>query len=281
MTSVVIPAHNEARVLGRLLSGLLDDARPDELDIVVVANGCTDETESVARAHGVRVVTTPVPSKREALRLGDRAARGFPRLYVDADVTLSTAGVRALTAPLDGSGTLLATAPERDLALADRPWAVRLYYAVWTRLPHVRAGLFGRGVIAVTEEGNDRIRSLPAVMADDLAVSLAFADDERAVVAGARAGIQTPRTFADLLRRRVRAATGIHEWEQVSGSGGPSARTTVGDLVGIVLREPWLLPAATVFVGVTVLARGRARPAIRAGDYTTWLRDDSSRATGS
>ncbi|MFI7028314.1 glycosyltransferase [Microbispora rosea] len=281
MTSVVIPAHNEAPVLGRLLSGLLGDARPGEFDVVVVANGCTDETESVARAHGVRVLSTPVPSKREALRLGDREARGFPRLYVDADVTVSTAGVRALVARLGGPGTLLAAAPERDLALAGRPWAVRAYYAIWTRLPHVRTGLFGRGVIAVTEAGNDRIRALPPVMADDLAASLAFGEDERTVVAEARAGIQTPRTFADLLRRRVRAATSVSELERETGPGGPSARTSLGDLVRIAAREPWLLPAAAVFTSVTVLARRRARRAVRAGDYTTWLRDESSRAPGS
>ncbi|MEU7909964.1 glycosyltransferase [Microbispora bryophytorum] len=281
MTSVVIPAHNEAPVLGRLLSGLLGDARPDEFDVVVVANGCTDETESVARAHGVRVLSTPVASKREALRLGDRAARGFPRLYVDADLTVSTASVRALVARLGDPGPLLAAAPERDLALAGRPWTVRAYYAIWTRLPHVRTGLFGRGVIAVTEAGNDRIRALPPVMADDLAASLAFGEDERVVVAEARAGIQTPRTFADLLRRRVRAATSVSELERETGPGGPSARTSLGDLVRMAAREPWLLPATAVFTCVTVLARRRARRAVRAGDYTTWLRDESSRAPGS
>src|SRR5262245_58336894 len=49
MASVVIPAHNEARVIERGLSSLLEGARPGELEIVVVCNGCTDDTAARAR----------------------------------------------------------------------------------------------------------------------------------------------------------------------------------------------------------------------------------------
>ncbi|MFC7590555.1 glycosyltransferase [Nonomuraea antimicrobica] len=273
--SVVIPAHNEAKVIGRLLDGLLREAAPGEFDVVVVANGCTDDTAGVAGSYAVRVLTTPVPSKREALRMGDAAARGYPRLYVDADIELSTDSARALTAVLAAPGGPLAAAPERELALAGRPWPIRAYYAIWTRLPHVRAGLFGRGVIAVNDAGNARIRALPPAMADDLAASLAFSAGERAVVTGARAVIQTPRTFADLLRRRVRAMTSVSELEQSTATAGE--RTGARDLLAIVAREPRLVGAAAVFAAVAVLARRRAARAIRAGDYTTWLRDESSR----
>ncbi|MFC4112798.1 glycosyltransferase [Nonomuraea zeae] len=276
MLSVVIPAHNEAGVIGRLLTGLLREAEPGEFDVVVVANGCTDGTAEAAGAYDVRVLTTPVPSKREALRLGDAAARGYPRLYVDADIELGTADARALAAVLAAQDGPLAAAPERELALADRPWAVRAYYAIWTRLPHVRAGLFGRGVIAVSGAGNERIRALPPVMADDLAASLAFAPDERVIVPSARSVIRPPRTLADLLRRRVRAMTSVSELESAAATAGE--RTGLRDLAAIVAREPRLLAAAAVFVLVAVLARRRAARAIRAGDFTTWLRDDSSRA---
>src|SRR5947209_18274033 len=124
--SVVVPAHNESGGIGRLLTGLLADAKPDEFDIVVVANGCTDDTAPVAAAFGppVTVLSTPVPSKFAALRLGDEHARGFPRLYVDADVELSTDSARALAAALTDPG-ILAAAPLRALALEGRPLSVR------------------------------------------------------------------------------------------------------------------------------------------------------------
>ncbi|GII53538.1 hypothetical protein Pth03_19270 [Planotetraspora thailandica] len=280
--SVIIPAHNEARVIGRLLTGLLGEATPDEFDVVVVANGCDDDTAQIARDHGARVIETPIPSKREALRLGDEAAAGFPRIYVDADVELTTAGLRALRDTLTGSSGPLAAAPDRALVLRDRPWPVRAYYAVWTRLPAVREGLFGRGVIAVSEEGNRRIMDLPPVMGDDLAASLAFTPAERRVVRTAHAVIHPPRTLADLLRRRVRAVTVVAEIDQGPigqgpTSGGQHARTGLSDLAGIGGRAPWLLPHLGVFLAVTVVARARARRAVKAKDYTTWLRDESSR----
>ncbi|WP_329129625.1 glycosyltransferase [Streptomyces sp. NBC_01476] len=305
MTSIVIPAHNEERVIGRLLDALLTGdpgasgargevrggARPD---IVVVCNGCTDGTARVAASRpGVRVVDIPTPSKHAALRAGDEHAVGFPRLYVDADVVLRAADVTALTEALAGAPELRAVAPERELPLAGCGRRVRAYYRVWTRLPAVREGLFGRGVIAVTEEGHGRLAALPPLMADDLAASLAFGPGERQVVGAARVVVHPPRTWADLMRRRVRATVSTAQLEsqqaqlaarepQVNGvsqgkAESPSARTSTADLRTLLRGEPKLLPSVVVFLAAALLARRRAAKAIRDQDFGTWLRDESSR----
>ena len=171
-----------ARLLGRLVqAGPAGDlAGPDGLDIIVVANGCTDDTADVAGSFGppVRVLSIPVASKREALLAGDQAAKDFPRIYVDADVELGAGDIQALGAALGRPGTL-ACGPGRDLDLAGRPWLVRWYYAVWERLPEVRTGLFGRGVIGLSEAGHARMAGLPPLLADDLVASLAFTPGER------------------------------------------------------------------------------------------------------
>ncbi|MFI5672646.1 glycosyltransferase [Streptomyces sp. NPDC051704] len=288
MTSIVIPAHNEGRVIGRLLDALLADAPASGPDIVVVCNGCTDDTAAVAGARGprVRVVEIPTPSKHKALRVGDEHARGFPRLYVDADVEVGAADVRALTGALAARPDLLAAAPGRDIPLSGCAWPVRAYYRVWQRLPAVREGLFGRGVIAVTEPGHARIAALPPLMADDLAASLAFAPQERGVVEDARVVVHPPRTWKDLIRRRVRAATSSAELERFQaseapgspeGAHAPSARTGTGDLRALLRAQPSLLPGVVVFVVAALAARRGARKAIRSGDFSTWLRDESSR----
>ena len=69
--SVVIPAHNEEAVIARALRGLLDSAA-DDIDVIVAANGCSDETVSRALAVDprVRVVETGSASKIAALNLG-------------------------------------------------------------------------------------------------------------------------------------------------------------------------------------------------------------------
>lgn len=165
MTSIVIPAHNEAPVIGRLLDSLLADSVPeDDTDILVVCNGCTDETAQVAAARGprVRVVEIPVPSKHAALRAGDDHARSFPRVYVDADVVITGAGVRALVEPLeDEASGILATAPAREIPLAACAWRVRAYYQVWQRLSAVREGLFGRGSSRSPSPGTPGSRHCP------------------------------------------------------------------------------------------------------------------------
>jgi hypothetical protein len=276
--SVVIPAHNEATVIGRLLAGLLAGAATDDLEIVVVANGCTDDTEAVAAGFGppVTVVSTPVPSKHHALRLGDQHARAFPRLYVDADVELSAASARLLAAELS-RGDVHAAAPERIFGLAGCSRTVRWYYQVWQRLPTVRRGLYGRGVIGVSRDGQRRLAELPELMGDDLAASVSFAPAQTRIVAGATVVIQAPRTASDLIRRRVRAATVIAQAREHLPAGVDAARTTRSDLVGILRANPALAPKLAVFLAVTVIARRRARAAIRSGDFSTWLRDESSR----
>lgn len=286
VTSIVIPAHNEGRVIGRLLDALLAEAPASGPDIVVVCNGCTDDTAAVAGARGprVRVVEIPTPSKHRALRVGDEHARGFPRLYVDADVEVGAADVRALAGALADRPELLAAAPWRDIPLTGCAWPVRAYYRVWQRLPAVREGLFGRGVIAVSEPGHARIAALPPLMADDLAASLAFAPGERSVVEAARVVVHPPRTWSDLVKRRVRAATSSAELERFqaaepagAASSVPSARTGTGDLRALLRAQPRLLPGVVVFVVAALAARRGARKAIRTGDFSTWLRDESSR----
>ncbi len=277
MISVVIPAHNEGSVIGRLLTGLLADARSDEFHVLVVANGCSDDTAAIAAAHGpaVTVVSTPIALKSHALKLSDTHARGFPRLYVDADVELRTEDARRLADALREPG-VLAAAPQRLLTMAGRARTVRWYYDIWQRLPTVHDGLYGRGVIAVSEAGHARLAAVPQVMNDDLAASIAFAPEERRVVSGAHVVVHPPRTTGDLLRRRIRALTGIAQLQgQMEGVHG--ARTTRADLVGIIRAEPAMAPRMAVFLGVTVAARWKARRPIRSRDFTTWLRDDSSR----
>ena len=80
MISIVIPAHNEGSVIARTLRTLTTNASPDELDVLVICNGCRDETARIARSFGepVRVLETDIGNKAHALNLGDQACHSFP-----------------------------------------------------------------------------------------------------------------------------------------------------------------------------------------------------------
>jgi hypothetical protein len=278
MVPIIIPAHNEAQVVGRLLGQLVTAAQPGEFDFVVVANGCTDDTAGVAASFGpqVRVITTPVASKSKALAIGNQAADGYPRIYIDADVEIHTRDVRALADVLRQPGVLCA-GPQLINDLKDCPLLIRWYYAVWEQLPVVQSGLFGRGVIGVSKLGYERLANLPPLLADDLAASLVFGPQERMVAPGAHVLVHPPRTFSDLLRMRARALMGVDEIEQTDGAPTSSARTRPADLLVLIGSNPFLIPKVVLFVIVTLLARTTARRTVARNSYSIWLRDISSR----
>lgn len=276
MTSVVIAAHNEAAVIGDTLRALRagsaapDSEAPDNLDITVVANGCTDDTAAVARAAGgVRVVELDAPSKPAALNAGDEVAAGFPRVYLDADIQISASALATVTRVLD---THLAAVPGRALDLAGRPLLVRAYYAIHSRLPVFTTGLFGRGVIALSGAGRARFDRFPEVMADDLFLDSQFTHAEKCVVDEVTSRVATPLRTGDLIRRLVRVRAG-NATLRASATVRPAARLSW--LWDVVLPRPWLAPAAVCYVGITLTAALLAR---RRRSATTWGRDESSRA---
>jgi hypothetical protein len=180
-----------------------------------------------------------------------------------------------LATALDRPG-ILACGPRRTLDRTGASLPVRWYYDVWERLPAVREGLFGRGVVAVSAQGHRRLAELPPVMADDLAMSAAFDPAERFVVPDAEVVVVTPRRWRDLWNRRVRVATGNSQVRAVQERAG-AARTGLADLRGIVLQRPTMAPKVLYYAALAVAARRAARRQISAGDFDTWRRDASSR----
>lgn len=279
MTQVIVPAHDEAAVIGRCLESLLTPPVPDALDVVVVCNGCTDETAEVARAVGspVRVLETASASKALALDLGDRSTDRFPRIYVDADVELLPGSLHALATALEQPG-VLAVAPRRQLDLEGATRAARSYFAIWERLDSVRNGLSGRGVYGFSEEGRARFGRFEGILADDLYVHTLFSDDSFLVVDEAEVIVRVPRDLRTIAHRRARtlnlrnrlAETHPELEDTIPGSAGAWTR--------VVRSEPRLAVHAPAFVVAGVAARVIARHLRSTGRQETWIRDETSRS---
>lgn len=278
VASVVIPAHNEAASMGRNLRALRSGVGDEDLDVVVVCNGCTDGTAEVARHTNPRALVIEIgqPSKREAVRVGNAATKVFPRVHLDADIELTGTSVLELVRPIIREN-VLATAPLRMVPRAGCSCWVRWYYDVWEALPQVEAGLFGRGVVVLSEAAQERVQHLSGMMNDDLGLSDAFSADERRIVPSAVAVVHPPRTVRDLVRRRIRVVTGNVQAGRL-GARRKASRTRVRTLLGLAVTRPGLAIRLPVFLGVYVVATLGARRAVRAGDFDTWQRDESSRA---
>jgi hypothetical protein len=230
--SVVIPAHNEESVLARSLTALLRGADPGEIDVIVVANACTDSTAAVARAHGVRVIETSVPGKPNALRLGDEAANTFPRIYLDADVDLTMDSLRALVDTLAQPGVLATSPVPRYDLTGVRPSARRLH-KVHELLMADRRGLGGAGVYCLSEAGHARVTPFPDVISDDGFVHRSFAPGERVVSTSASSVVRPTTTFGSSLRRRVRVRQGNQQLDEM-GLTLDEGRLRLGSLAGLV-----------------------------------------------
>ena len=163
--SIIIPAHNEANVIGQCLAELSEGLQRDEMEVIVVCNGCNDNTAEVARACGnhIRVIETPIASKVNALNLGDEVAEGFPRFYVDADVQLRGDAIRRIAEVLR-NGPYLAAAPSMSMDFGQASWAVRAFYRVWDRMSYTREGFMGAGVYALSEAGRRRFERFSDIL---------------------------------------------------------------------------------------------------------------------
>ena len=141
--TVVIPAYNEERLIGRCLEALASGPeRPDE--IIVVDNRSTDATASVAAAHpGVRVIVEPRPGVGFARAAGADADTGEIIALIDADTQVSPGWAgevrRVFSAP--GVQAFAGGAAVAELSPAGRFWG-RWYYR-WFRRWHERSAGFG------------------------------------------------------------------------------------------------------------------------------------------
>jgi glycosyltransferase involved in cell wall biosynthesis len=279
VTQVIVPAHNEAAVIGRCLESLLRPPSPEALEVIVVCNGCTDGTPEVARSFGprVRVLETTEASKALALDLGDQHATGFPRLYVDGDVELLPGSLLALAAALDRPG-VHAVAPRRRLDLTGASRAARSYFAIWQRLDSVRDGLSGRGVYGFSAQGRARFGRFEGILADDLYVHTLFADGSFCIVDGAEVVVRVPRDLRTIARRRARTLNlrnrlaETHPELRAAIPGSPGAWTRV------VRDDPRMAVHAPAFVVAALAARVVARHLRTTGRQETWVRDETSRA---
>lgn len=90
--SVVIPARNEEKLIGRCLDSIRKAASSIDgsVQVIVVLNRCTDRTEDIARAAGCEIVREDAKNLAQIRNAGLRAATAQYLITIDADSEMST-----------------------------------------------------------------------------------------------------------------------------------------------------------------------------------------------
>jgi glycosyltransferase involved in cell wall biosynthesis len=255
----------------------MQGALPGEMDIVVVCNGCTDNTAEVTRRFGtsIRVIETAIANKALALNLGDQAAgSAFPRIYVDADVVIAFDALQSLAQRL-AKGDVLAVSPTPYIDVSGCRRLIRWFFDIAALLPSAKEGIGGSGVYALSRAGRARFDRFPNVIADDAYIRILFRAEECETIATLHSRVFVPRRFGALIRTRSRIRYGHLELARLFPELWQN-RQSNNKAVLKLFRQIYLWPRLFIYCSVMAIARVNANLAFRKNSRI-WDRDETSR----
>jgi hypothetical protein len=221
LISLIIPCHNEAALLPRLLATVEVARRayrgdPADIEVIVSDNASTDDTVAIATAAGCRLAFTGVRRIAAARNAGAAAAHGGVLAFIDADSQIHpdtfTVVAGCMARPDVVAGATGATMERWSLGIA-------VCYAMM--LPVVWATGMDIGVVFCRRADFDAVGGYDE--------TLKFAEDVKFLVALRRAGRPGGRALVRATAAKVIAST--RKFDQF------------GDwhFLAMVLGAPWYL----------------------------------------
>ncbi|MCR9069029.1 MAG: glycosyltransferase [Rhodobacteraceae bacterium] len=252
--TILIPAHNEAAVIGRTLWYMSRGLDLGAMQVIVIANGCDDATAARARAAlpQAQVIETATPGKCHALNLGYRSAMpDAPVICLDADLDVTAEALAELLAPI-AAGRAQAACGQMDVDTSAVGGMVRAFYRGWRAHPYFTNGKFG-GLFALSAEAAAQVFPLPEITADDEYIRRSFDAGDIAFVPGCRFLARAPRTLSSLVRVRRRSLRGAREVTRMGKATPDRGRTRA--MLSHALRVPADAIPVAVFLMVSAWVR--------------------------
>jgi hypothetical protein len=206
----------------------MEYAIKSDIRVIVVCNGCSDDTFDVASGYpGIECVTLEAPSKTAAMNEGDRlAGDNFPRFYCDADIRIDGASIDAMLKSLDRLDATV-VGPATTFDSVHSSWLIRQYYSALGKPPVSEwfgERLVGRGIYGMNREARLRFDVFPEIIADDLFIESLFSSQEKRVCPAAHAFISVPRNALELIRSEMRVIAGNREHHSMMAAAAPVSR---------------------------------------------------------
>lgn len=88
--SIIIPAHNEEKYIGKCLDSISKASKllQNEVEIIVVLNRCTDRTEEIAKSYNCITIDNDDKNLSKIRNTGVERARGEIIVTIDADTQM-------------------------------------------------------------------------------------------------------------------------------------------------------------------------------------------------
>jgi len=97
MTSFIVPAHDEEAWIGRCVVAIQGALKSldEPHEIIVVDDGSSDATASIARQHGAQVIRVEHRQIAATRNAGARQARGDILFFIDADTLVNAPAIKS------------------------------------------------------------------------------------------------------------------------------------------------------------------------------------------
>jgi len=231
--TILIPAHNEEKRLGRTLEALkkIPYAR---LEVIVLDDGSTDRTAQVAQSHGFRVVRFERMGKAAVLNEGMKLASGDIVIILDADTRPEPDAIEKIVAPFSDKNVVVVTGVLYGEGRGLLASFQRVEYAFASEIIKAHAlhnlppPFFFGAFLAVRREFALRHPFDPQTLGEDIGLLLdAMAEGKKIAGSHAVARTEVPEDLISFLKQRLR-------WNVAS--------------LHAVLKHPRLLPRYPVFL---------------------------------
>lgn len=103
--SVLIPAHNEEKIIGKAIEALLNDNYPNKKEIIILNDGSTDNTRKIVSKYSkkyppLRLINLKHRGKSGAINVGIKKSKYDILVILDADSIVKKDSLKEIVKPL-------------------------------------------------------------------------------------------------------------------------------------------------------------------------------------
>ncbi|USD67039.1 glycosyltransferase family 2 protein [Vibrio sp. SCSIO 43136] len=274
MLSVIIPAYNEEKNIKKVLNEYLELL--DDIQIIVVPNGCSDNTAKVAKniSDVIEVVSLELGNKSNAINEALRYIKYDHLLVQDADVIISENSIINILKFIDNTEYVYASL-KPETKTVDSSVIVREYYKFLEKTPEFSNGMVGSGCYLLSKTAMTKCFPLPLLIGDDGYVKSILGKDRLKLVPNATSVVFAPKDTSSLVKIKTRSKLGNYQINKsIANISGDT--NTPGTLINLMIKSESYI-SGIIYICVSCLCKFRAKMLYKTNSTHKWERDETRR----